>query len=154
MYKTILVPVDGSARAEAILSHVENLAKQNKAKVVLLKVEEDAILLERDEVIDVEKYQKAFEARIERSNVYLNSLKTKFHDKGITTVTRIAHGPVVKAILNVADEIDADLIAIATHGFGGLARVSYGSVAAGVLQAADIPVLLIRSCPSPKEGIC
>ena len=82
MYKTILVPVDGSTRAEAILSHVENLAKQNKAKVVLLKVEEDAILLERDEVIDVEKYQKAFEARIERSNVYLNSLKTKFHDKG------------------------------------------------------------------------
>ncbi|MDY0222504.1 MAG: universal stress protein [Desulfobacterium sp.] len=154
MYQTILVPVDGSMRAEAILRHVENLAKENKSKVVLLKVEEEAILLERDEVIDIEKYKRDFEARIERSNVYLNTLKTKFHDKGITTVTRIAHGPVVKAILNVANEIGADLIAIATHGFGGLARVSYGSVAAGVLQAAAIPILLIRSCPKPKEKIC
>jgi nucleotide-binding universal stress UspA family protein len=149
MYHIILVPVDGSTRAEAILSHVENLAKENKAKVVLLKVEEEQILLERDEIIDIEKYQKAFEARIERSNLYLNTLKAKFQDKGITAVTRIGHGPVVKSILNVANEIDADLIAIATHGFGGLARVSYGGVAAGVLQAADIPILLIRSCPNP-----
>jgi nucleotide-binding universal stress UspA family protein len=147
MYHTILVPVDGSIRAEAILSHVENLAKENKAKAVLLKVEEEAVLLERDEIIDIEKYQKDFEARIERSNFYLNTLKARFQDKGITAVTRIAYGPVVKAILNVANEIDADLIAIATHGFGGLARVSYGGVAAGVLQAADIPILLIRSCP-------
>lgn len=154
MYQTILVPVDGSTRAEAILSHVENLAKQNKAKVVLLKVEEEAILLERDEVIDIEKSQKEFEARIEDSKVYLGTLKSKFHDKGITIVTRLARGPVVKAILNVANEIGADLIAIATHGFGGLARVSYGSVAAGVLQAADIPILLIRSCPNPKGEIC
>ena len=149
MYHTILVPVDGSKRSEAILRHVENLARENKAKAVFLKVEEEPVLLERDEIIDIEKYHKEFEARIERSNIYLNTLKSQFQDKEITAVTRIAHGPVVRAILNVANEINADLIAIATHGFSGLARVSYGSVAAGVLQAADIPILLIRSCPSP-----
>lgn len=151
MYQTILVPVDGSKRAEAILSHVENLLICNDAKAVFLKVEEETILLGRDEVIDVEKYQQGYEARIELSNLYLNSLKAKFHEKGINTVTRIAFGPVVKAILNVAAETGADLIALATHGFSGLARVSYGSVAAGVLQAADIPILLIRSCTNKNE---
>ena len=55
-------------------------------------------------------------------------------------------GSVVKAILNAAAETGADLIAMATDGLIGLAQVSYGSVAAGVLQAADIPILLIRSC--------
>ena len=53
MYQTILVPVDGSRRAEAILSHVLHLAKQDNARVVLLKVEEEPIMLDRDEVIDV-----------------------------------------------------------------------------------------------------
>ncbi len=149
MYRTILVPVDGSRRAEAILDHVENLVKDNNARVIFLKVEEEALLLERDEVINGEKYREAYERRIELSNDYLNTLKNKFLGQGINAGTQIVSGSVVKAILNVAEETGADLIALATHGLGGLARVSYGSVAAGVLQAARIPILLIRSCPVP-----
>ena len=38
MYKTILVPLDGSQRAEAVLPHVESLAQRNKAKVIFLEV--------------------------------------------------------------------------------------------------------------------
>ena len=53
MYRTILVPVDGSKRAEAIFRHVENLARGNDATVVLLKVEEEPINLEHDEIIDM-----------------------------------------------------------------------------------------------------
>ncbi|ACN17715.1 UspA8 [Desulforapulum autotrophicum HRM2] len=147
MYKTILVPVDGSKRAEVILSHVEHLVKDNNTKVIFLKVEEEALLLERDEVVNIEKYREAHAARIEISNAYLNTLKDKFLGQGINAVTQIVSGSVVKAILSVAAETGADLIALATHGFGGLARVSYGSVAAGVLQAARIPILLIRSFP-------
>ena len=150
MYQTILVPVDGSKRAEAILSHIEQLVKGNDARVIFLKVEEEAILLGRDEVIDIEKYWKAYEARIELSKDYLNTIKTRFLEKGINVVTRVASGSVVRVILSVAAETGADLIAVATHGFSGLARVSYGSVAAGVLQAADIPILLIRSCHDKK----
>ncbi len=40
MYKTLLVPLDGSPRAESILSHVENLAMQFKSKVFFLQVVE------------------------------------------------------------------------------------------------------------------
>jgi len=150
MYQTILIPVDGSKRAEAILSHVENLGKIHDAKVVFLKVEEEPIMLERDEVVDTVKYREEFENRVKLSNTYLDILKTRFREKGIDAVTRLANGPVVKAILSVAAETGADLIAMTTHGFSGLARVSYGSVAAGVLQAADIPILLIRSCKDKK----
>lgn len=145
MYQTILVPLDGSKRAEAILSHAESIAKSNDAKVFFLKVEEEPIMLERDEVIDVEKYHEVFVKKNERSQAYLDDLQARFKKKDIQAVTQLAFGSVVKAILNTAAETDTDLIAMATHGLSGLARVSYGSVAAGVLQAADLPILLIRS---------
>jgi nucleotide-binding universal stress UspA family protein len=153
MYKIILVPLDGSQRAEAILSHVESIAKSNDAKVLFLKVEEEPIMLDRDEVIDVEKYHEAFEKQNALSQAYLNGLQARFGESGIQADTQLAFGSVVKAILNLASQTGTDLIAMATHGFSGLSRVSYGSVAAGVLQAADIPILLIRNPGGPEEQI-
>ena len=145
MYQTILVPVDGSKRAEAILDHAENLAKSDGAQVVFIRVEDEPLMVGLDEVIDVAHYHREFESRAERIQAYLDDLKTRFREKEIDAVTRLGYGPVTNAILNTAAEVNADIIAMATHGFGGLARVSYGSVAAGVLQAAEIPILLIRS---------
>ena len=150
MYHEILVPLDGSKRAEAILDHVEDIAIGDRVKIFFLKVEEEPIRLERDEVIDVEKYHEAFVKQIAFSQAYLDELKARFHEKDIQAVTKLAFGSVVKAILNAAAKTGTDLIAMATHGLSGLARVSYGSVAAGVLQAADIPILLIRSGDDKK----
>ncbi len=150
MYQTILVPLDGSKRAEAILSHAANIAKSNNSRVFFLKVEEEPIMLERDEVIDIEEYHEVFDKQNALSQAYLDDLRAGFEEKGIQAVTKLAFGSVVKAILNTAAETGADLIAMATHGLSGLARVSYGSVAAGVLQAADIPILLIRSGDDKK----
>jgi nucleotide-binding universal stress UspA family protein len=116
MYQTILVPMDGSKRAEAILSHVESIAKSNKAKVFFLKVEEEPIMPERDEVIDIAKYHEVFDKQNELSQAYLDDLKAGFHEKDIQAVTQLAFGSDVKAILNAAAETGADLIAMATHG--------------------------------------
>jgi len=52
---------------------------------------------------------------------------------------------VVDAILQSAEQEKVDLIAMSSHGRGGLARVFYGSVAAGLLQRVDRPLLIIRS---------
>ena len=57
MYRNILVPLDGSPRAEAILPHAEDLARRYGARVILLHVDEEpALLLERDEVVDLDAY--------------------------------------------------------------------------------------------------
>ena len=111
-------------------------------------------MLGRDEVIDIAKYHEVFDKQNELSQAYLDDLQTGFHEKGIDAVTQLAFGSVVKAILNTAAETGTDLIAMATHGLSGLARVSYGSVAAGVLQAANLPILLIRSGYDKKEETC
>ena len=145
MYNTILVPLDGSKRAERILSHVEEMARRYNAKVVFLQVKEEALMLGYDEVIDISRYHQERERMKKEAESYLSDLEGEFREKGIETRKLISYGPVVKAILNAAEQEDADLIAIASHGYGGLSRIFYGSVAAGVLNCVDRPMLIIRS---------
>jgi len=76
---------------------------------------------------------------------YLNALKRKYSKMGIEAQTRVTMGPVVKEILNFAEKEKADLIALSSHGRTGLSRLFYGSVAAGILQRVDRPLLVIRS---------
>ena len=85
------------------------------------------------------------EQRMEKAKFYLAELCDKFRQKDINALSRVVYGPPVDVITNVAEEEDADLIAIASHGRTGLARVFYGSISAGLLQVVDRPLLLIRS---------
>jgi nucleotide-binding universal stress UspA family protein len=64
---------------------------------------------------------------------------------GFDTNALVMHGPVVESIIKAANTEDVDLIAMASHGRSGLGHVFYGSVAAGVLNRIDRPLLLIRS---------
>lgn len=144
MYDTILVPLDGSHRAEAILSHVEKLAQCHGSKVVFMQViEPRPILIDGTNAVpDLVEY----EHHLKDARVYLTKWQSTFHEKGIEGRIRLAEGgPVVTQIINTAESENADLIAMASHGRTGLARVFYGSVAAGVLHQIDRPLLLIRA---------
>ena len=145
MYQTVLVPLDGSKRAETILPHVEELARQSHAKVVFLEVLEPnaAMVTPYDMVpyIDAE----ALEQRKAEATTYLAGMVGEMREKGIEAKKVVEQGPIVRTILDVAERENADLIAMASHGRSGLARVFYGSVAAGVLQSADRPLLIVRA---------
>jgi nucleotide-binding universal stress UspA family protein len=145
MYNTILVPLDGSKRAEAILAHVEAFAGQFHSKVVFLVVAEAPMMLEFDEVIDMRSYLNVRQQRKAELEAYLARLQDHFGKKGIESVGRIGEGPVVKTIFETARNEKADLVAMASHGWGGLARTSYGSVSAAVLNGIDRPLFLVRS---------
>jgi nucleotide-binding universal stress UspA family protein len=145
MYHTILVPLDGSKRAEAILPHAEELARRYSAKVVFLQVVEPSPVIVGPETAYLDQYQEAMEEMKKEAEGYLAGAKGEFREKGIEVGARVVHGPVVEAILIAADLEKADLIAIASHGRSGLSRVFYGSVAAGILQRADRALLVIRS---------
>ena len=145
MYHTILVPLDGSKRAEAILPHLEELARRYEAKVIFLQVIEPVPLVGGPEIVDMRQYEAVFEEQTRQVEVYLDGLKGEFSKKGIESRVLTAQGPVVEAIINVAQRENVDLIAIASHGRSGISRVFYGSVAAGVLHRVDRPLLLVRS---------
>ena len=145
MYHSILVPLDGSKRAEAILPHVENLAQRYNAKVLFLQVVEPASVVVGPEADYTVMHHQELPERTKQAEVYLATRQGEFQEKGIEAQTRVVYGPVVEAIIDTAESEDADLVAIASHGRSGLSRVFYGSVAAGVLHCIDRPLLLIRS---------
>jgi nucleotide-binding universal stress UspA family protein len=143
MYKKILVPLDGSKRAEVILPHVEELAQHFEAEVILLEVVEPSTPLTTPQgtLTDIE----AVDREAEYAENYLVSVEGELSARGLSVARFVEYGPVVETIISVAEREQVDLIAMASHGRTGLARVFYGSVAAGVLQRIDRPLLLIRS---------
>jgi len=145
MYKTILAPLDGSARAEAILPHVEAMAKAFGAKVVLLEVIEPAVAAvppyDYVTVVDEEVLDKAVGA----ADSYLGTVVSRLQSQGIEASVVSELGAPVRTILDVAARENVDLIAMASHGRSGLARVFYGSVAAGLLHQTDRALFIIRT---------
>ena len=145
MYKTILVPLDGSKRAEAILPHVEELAQRYDARVIFLQVVEPISFVEGPGGAHMALHQQELERRTREAETYLAGLQGEFREKGIRAQACTVYGPVVEAILRTAEREGAHLIAMASHGRSGLSQVFYGSVAAGVVHRVDRPLLLIRS---------
>ena len=142
MYSTILVPLDGSKRAEQILPHVEELAKRYEARIVFFRVVEPPSATMEGAAIT---YVDDFEKLKEEAESYLSGLAADFNKKDIQSSSIVENGRVVEAIIRTAEEEKADLVAIASHGRGGLSRVFYGSVAASLLNRIDRPLLLVRS---------
>ncbi len=145
MYSKILVPLDGSERAEAILPYVRELAGRFSAELVLVRVIEPQLHVTAPgepvpyaPVADIHELTVAAEA-------YLAGIKDQLGQQGLRVRALAPYGPVVDAIIAAADQEGADLIAIASHGRGGLARLFYGSVASALLQHVDQPLLLVRS---------
>lgn len=144
MYDTILVPLDGSKRAEAILPHVQAFGRDVQSKVILLTA------LEQNIFISAEGVQSQFETgemerRMKAAEDYLDNLVEEFRRLDIQTEYKVVYGPAVDVIIQTAEEEDAGLIAIASHGRSGLGRVFYGSIAAGLLHRVDRPLLVVRS---------
>jgi len=144
MYNTVLVPLDGSKRAETILPHVEDIALRYKARVVFLGVIEQPHTVVSPDGIYI-PHQDVLEQQREETEKYLKKRQDEFIADGLDAKTHIIYGRVVDEIIRIAEEENADLIAMASHGRTGLARVFYGSVAAGVLHQIDRPLLLVRA---------
>lgn len=145
MYSKILVPLDGSERAEAILAHVENLASCYQAAVIFMQVIEPSMVYASPYDAYPELSLDEADRRSKEVEDYLAGLAADFQAKGIQARWLAEYGPVVLTILEVAARENVDLIAMASHGRSGLARVFYGSVAAGILHRIDRPLLLIRA---------
>ena len=147
MYKKILVPLDGSKRAETILSHVEDLAQSFQSRLVFIKVITPEVMYRGspDMLLDIPYAQETLDRHVQDAEDYLSALVGEFEAKGIAADYQVEVGTVVSALIDAAEKTEADLIAMASHGRTGLSHVFYGSVAAGVLHRVNRPLLLVRS---------
>jgi nucleotide-binding universal stress UspA family protein len=137
MFKKILVPLDGSALAEKILSRVEWLAKIHDAEVTLLRV----ALTGSFPGLDPVQHQLT---AVREAEAYLAKVESWLCDVGVRVNSVVRFGNDAQEIVDHARDRDFDLIAMSTHGRSGLAQFVLGSVASKIVNTATVPILLYR----------
>jgi CBS domain-containing protein/nucleotide-binding universal stress UspA family protein len=150
----ILVALDGSRRAEQVLTQVEALAEQFHSSVTLLRAVSAhelaatapiaAGVASESHPVDPVAIQVSPDMRWDAVS-YLNQIEHRLMQKGIEVRSETPEGRPATAIVHRARHLGADLIAMTTHGRGMISRVVFGSVATEVLHDAPCPVLLVRA---------
>lgn len=155
-HKRVLVALDGSPSAEAVLRFLLEIAGPLDMTVALLRVLEPVppVVIEGTRHMVVEDV----ESRRRDAEEYLAPIAAELRKQGVDVSFQVRRGRPAEEILAAAREGHVDLIAMATHGRTGLGRLLFGSVAEAVLRHAPVPVFMIRqpdaaeTAPATREA--
>lgn len=129
MYERILLPTDGTA-VERVANHAISIAEPLGATIHAIYVAHEA----DDELAPAD-------AEGEQA---LDRIESMAAGRGVDVVTEVKRGVPYETILDVADETDADLVVMGTHGRSGVDRFLLGSVTDRVIRAGTVPVLAVN----------
>jgi len=153
-YTRILVPLDGSPRAESAVPKAVKLARVYGAELILCHVTPEPVLTE---IGAVQRDAISLKDQITQRNkiigqTYLNSVKNKLAECGVSASAKITvGGDVRRALMEAIQREAADLVVIASHGQSGHADVPAGDVANFILERSDVPVLMFRQSRPQKD---
>jgi nucleotide-binding universal stress UspA family protein len=142
----ILVPLDGSALAEEALDAAAALARIWDTELTLLQVV-PPVLLSTDPALPLPSaYDEELTTMCRtQAQDYLDDVAERMRGQGLrATGVAVVGWSAVGSILDVARPERVALVALATHGQGGLRRLALGSVADKLVRGADVPVLVYR----------
>lgn len=149
--RRILVALDGTKSAEAILPEVESLALQwgiDAVQIILIRICEYAkVSPDYPSNMDL-----SWEERVQQENVknklvagsYLAKVEKRFRDAGFKVRSELPLGNPSQEIIKSAASNRANLIAMVIHGRSGISRWAYGNTAEEVMMEARTPILLVR----------
>ena len=143
MFKTIVWATDGSELADGALEHVRELARLHNSRIVAVHANE--LLQGRAGGSPIFADEPELEEKIGKQ---VEELRAVGVDARL--VIRTGTKDVAKLIADAADEVDADLIVVATHGHGGIAATIIGSVARALTHTAGRPVLVVPPLKATK----
>ncbi len=135
MWKKILVPLDGSDLAELALPYAEELANAFKSEVILLHVNEPA----------ESHYRHMHE-------LYMQEVADRMKERIRKVSPVVVSGKSADEIISYAEKNDVGLIIITSHGRSGIMSWATGSIASKLLQAAAVPLLMVRAAKPRQEA--
>lgn len=149
MFKTILVPLDGSALAECVLPHVVSLSTAMDAHTIFLHVldrpRDTGPLQPVDPLRWVLKRHEA--------EYYLDELADRLAGEELDVEFCLREGFPAETILNHSNLSGADLIILSTHGSSGLSAWNVSSVVQKIVLRANKSILLVRAFRQPDDGL-
>lgn len=152
----ILVPLDGSAIAEAAIGPALDLAEALAAEVALVRIVPPTPPAMIADPMGFTMAASAYEFELEEeekaARAYLAAVAAQLRARGLSVTTSVRVDQSSNGILAAADVSEATLVVMATHGRTGLSRALLGSVALDVLRRGTRPVVLVHPVPTAKAS--
>jgi nucleotide-binding universal stress UspA family protein len=150
MFQRILVPLDGSARAEEALPTAAYLARTTGASLFLLRVMPSSFTyISTYPYSSRDVLERAIEDGQSEAYDYLSRLVLTEHLDAVHHYVAVEEGPPIPCILHFIHDNQIDLIVMRSHGVTGIKRWLLGSVARGIVRRSPVPTLIIRDACGP-----
>jgi nucleotide-binding universal stress UspA family protein len=146
MFQRIIVPLDGSRRAERAIPIAAHLARIARGSIVFLRVVAGSEMGFYGMGPAVEVVPTMLETKSAEADAYLLSIMTTFRDDltGIKTETAVETGATASTIVSAARWEHGDLIVLCSHGETGLKRWVFNSIAVQAARYSPVPVLILN----------
>ena len=153
--RRILIPLDGSPLAEAVLEPAVLLGTAFGAEYELVRIVPPLFVIDSPYIArSVTADEAVLRRREAEAETYLASVRERlvleYEVRVRTRVVGTHDRSIPDAVLSAAEEWDADVIALATHGLGGPRRMLLGSLADKVIRTATLPLFVVR--PPRQSG--
>jgi len=144
MFKRIIVPLDGSNKAERAIPVAARIARASKGSIIFLQVVTVPLEI-GSQVIPLSGYSSTtLDNDINTATNYLAAIARRAELDGIGLKMKVLTGTAAQKIQDVVEEEQADLVVMCSHGDTGIKRFMVGSVAQKVARHSTVPVFVLR----------
>lgn len=146
IFKRILLPLDGSEAGEATLPYIKKLTEKLESDVILFHVIATGKHVHTIGGLDYVRFtEQQVEATELKAKQYLAQVAGKLAGTKAVIRSEVKVGDTAQEIINFANETNASLVAMSTHGHSGIERWALGSITHRVLHHGNTPLLVVRS---------
>jgi nucleotide-binding universal stress UspA family protein len=153
-YRQILVPLDGSRRAENALPLITLLARFHKSRTHILHVVKTPEMARHMPPApeDIDLSNRVVARNREEAILYLEQVKSRSHLDGIDVQTHLITSDNAAVVLHgLVEQEHIDMVALNAHGYSGKNQWPYGSMVINFILYGKVPLLIVQDLPAKKE---
>jgi len=154
LYQRILMPLDGSQRAENVLPIITQLARFHKSRVYLVHVVKTPEMARQMPPIpeDIDLSNRVVARNQEEAENYLEQVKSRSDLEGVVIQTHlITSNHAVVALHQLGEQEHFDLVALNAHGYSGNHQWPYGGIVSHFILYGKVPLLIVQDLPLKHE---
>lgn len=154
LYQRILVPLDGSQRAEHVLPIITQLAQFHKSQIHLVQVIQTPEMARQMPAVreDIDLANQVVARNHEEAELYLEQLKSRSYLEGIAVRTHLLTSDNTAVALHQMEEQEQiDMVALSAHGYSGNHQWPYGSMVNNFIMYGKTPLLIVQDLPAKQE---
>jgi nucleotide-binding universal stress UspA family protein len=154
IYQRILVPLDGSQRAENVLPIITQLAHSHKSQIHLVQVVQTPEMARQMPPAreDIDLSTQVVARNREEAGRYLEQLKSRSYLEGIPVqIHLITSDNAAVALHQLGEQEQIDMVTLSAHGYSGNHQWPYGSMVNNFIMYGKVPLLIVQDLPAKQE---